>query len=197
MKNSILSFFVGFFIFIFFLILITNHTLLLKDFSFSYEDSSSISSFPLIPNRNFTWPTPGFMRITSPFGKRKAPAKGSSTNHSGIDIAAPEGTHIYAVCDGTVAFLGFKGAGGYTITIRNQNFEISYCHVSPHYLVFSGQKIKQGQLISQVGPYYVSQTDNNPYKDKTGRPTNGALTGCHLHLSIKKDGNAVNPLDYF
>lgn len=37
----------------------------------------------------------------------------------------------------------------------------------------------------------------NPYKDYRGNPTNGATTGCHLHLTIRKDGKAVNPLKFF
>ena len=34
-------------------------------------------------------------------------------------------------------------------------------------------------------------------KTQNGFPTNGVTTGCHLHLTIKKDGIAVNPLNYF
>jgi len=48
-----------------------------------------------------------------------------------------------------------------------------------------------------VGPKYVENVPNNKYKDSSGRTTNGATTGCHLHLTIKKDGQAVNPFDYF
>lgn len=36
----------------------------------------------------------------------------------------------------------------------------------------------------------------NTYKDSTGRPTNGATTGCHLHIGFRLDGKYVNPLDY-
>lgn len=48
-----------------------------------------------------------------------------------------------------------------------------------------------------MGPKYVENVPNNKYKDSSGRTTNGATTGCHLHLTIKKDGQAANPLDYF
>ena len=54
-----------------------------------------------------------------------------------------------------------------------------------------------GTVISNVGPKNVYGIVNNPYHDSNGNPTNGATTGCHLHLTIKKDGIAVNPLDYF
>ena len=37
----------------------------------------------------------------------------------------------------------------------------------------------------------------NQYHDSNGTPTNGATTGCHLHLGIRIDGNYVNPLNYF
>lgn len=52
-------------------------------------------------------------------------------------------------------------------------------------------------VIATVGPKNIYGISNNPYKDSSGNPTNGATTGCHLHLSIKyKDKNA-DPLDYF
>ncbi|MBP3596780.1 MAG: M23 family metallopeptidase [Clostridia bacterium] len=86
-------------------------------------------------NDEFIWPLPGIHRITSYFGPRKAPAKGSSTYHSGIDIAAVQNTNIYSVLSGKVIFTGFKGAGGYTITISSNNFLISYCHVSPNFII--------------------------------------------------------------
>ncbi len=138
----------------------------------------------------------GYTTITSSFGKRKAPTSGASTFHSGIDIGAPSGTNIVSVCSGTVSFIGFSGAGGYTITIENGSFAISYCHVSPHYEVTIGQKIKKGQTIGKVGPKNVYGVLNNPYKDSNGDPTNGATTGPHLHLTIRKDGSLVNPIDY-
>ena len=53
-----------------------------------------------------------------------------------------------------------------------------------------------GQVIGQVGPKYVYNVIGNPYHDSTGRPTNGATTGCHLHLSIKENNEYKNPLDF-
>ena len=86
-------------------------------------------------NSEFYWPLPGYHKITSLFGKRVSPTTGASSNHSGIDIAAPEGTNIFAVRTGKVIFVGFNGAGGYTITVESNNFNISYCHVSPNFIV--------------------------------------------------------------
>ena len=86
---------------------------------------------------------------------------------------------------------------GYTITIHSNSFDISYCHVSPNFIIFENDIIKQNTLIGFVGPKYVNNVPNNPYHDANGKSTNGATTGCHLHLTIKKDGIAVNPLNYF
>ncbi len=107
------------------------------------------------------------------------------------------GTKLYSCMDGTVSFLAFKGAGGYTLTVKNGNISVSFCHISPNFLVKKGDKVKKGQHIANVGPKNVYGVKNNPYKDSKGNPTNGATTGSHLHLTIRKDGKAVNPLSFF
>ena len=144
----------------------------------------------------FLWPTPGFTTITSYFGYRNAPTSGASSYHSGIDIGAPEGTKILAIFSGTVTYTGFSGAGGFTVTVKSKEFTASYCHVSPQFIVSVGEYVLKGTTIANVGPKNVYGVLNNPYKDSFGNPTNGATTGPHLHLTIKKDGQAVNPLDY-
>ena len=53
-----------------------------------------------LPTGTFRWPVTG--RITSRFGGRKSPGGIGSTNHKGIDIAAPRGTPVYAADGGTV-----------------------------------------------------------------------------------------------
>ena len=107
-------------------------------------------------NKNFAWPIPGYTVISSYFGKRTAPTSGASTYHKGIDIPAPEGSSLVASCDGKITFTGFLGGGGYTITLTTpQNLKISYCHVSPNYIVSVGDEILQGQVIGTVGPKYV------------------------------------------
>lgn len=92
---------------------------------------------------------------------------------------------------------GFNGAGGFTLTVKNENFTASYCHVSPNFLYKVGDYITSKSIVAYVGPKNVYNVIGNPYKDSNGNPTNGATTGCHLHLTIKKDGQAVNPLNYF
>lgn len=122
---------------------------------------------------------------------------GASSFHKGIDIGAPEGTSLYAICDGKITFADFLGGGGYTITLSKDNMKITYCHVSPNFIVSVGDIIKKGQHIANVGPKNVYGVPNNPYKDKNGNPTNGATTGCHLHLGVRIDKNYINPMSLF
>ena len=192
------KFFYNSFIFSFFSILIFSIIIscfsipFRRDYS-SYDiDEANIS----ISSYGFYWPLPGRYYISSYFGKRVSPTNGASTYHAGLDIPAPCGTYFLAITDGEVVYTGFKGSGGYTITFKNDNFYISYCHVYPDFIVSVGDYINGGDVIGQVGPKYVYDVLNNPYKDNNGIPTNGATTGSHLHISIKKDGIAVNPLDY-
>lgn len=160
------------------------------------NNSQIISNFKLNAN-GFVWPTPGYTRITSYFGKRKSPTKYASSFHQGIDIGAPAGTNLVAVCDAVVSYIGFNGSAGYSIHLKFNDLQFFYHHVDPHYVVKLNDFVKAGQLIGKVGPKNVYGIKNNPYKDSKGRPTNGATTGPHLHFTIKKDGIAVNPLHYF
>ena len=159
-------------------------------------DSQILSDFKLNTNA-FIWPTPGYTRITSYFGKRNSPTKYASSFHQGIDIGAPAGTNLVAVADAIVTYIGFNGSAGYSIHLKSNNLQFFYHHVDPNYIIKVKDYVQAGQLIGRVGPKNVYGIKNNPYKDSTGKPTNGATTGPHLHFTIKKDGIAVNPLNYF
>ena len=150
-----------------------------------------------ISEYGFAWPIPGYNKITSYFGKRNSPTQGASSYHKGIDIGAPEGTVLIAVADGKITYTGFLGGGGYTITLSIEDMKITYCHVSPTFIVEVGQKVERGEIIGHVGPKYVYGVKGNTYTDSTGKPTNGATTGCHLHLGIRVNGEYTNPLNYY
>ena len=111
------------------------------------------------------------------FGGRKAPKKGASTNHKGIDWATPIGTAVMASSGGTVTRAGWGSGYGYVVYIQHADGrETRYGHLSK-VLVSVGQKVSQGQKIALSG--------------NTGRST-----GPHLHFEIRINGQAVNPLNY-
>lgn len=187
---------------IFFIILIFSLCFFIPIFSSSGYDISSTPSFNqanylYISTSNLVWPVPGYTNITSNFGYRTAPTSGAGSYHGGIDIAVPTGTNIVSSSNGIVSYLGFYGANGFTVKIESGNLVFIYSHVSPNFLVNVGQVVTKGQIIAKVGPKNVYGVSNNPYKDSNGNPTNGATTGPHLHFAIRKDGKAVNPLNYF
>lgn len=140
------------------------------------------------------WPVVGSYTISSPFGYRNAPTQGASTFHSGIDIAAGEGSKLVAITDGKVTFAGWNGAGGYTIIISAEEYTFTYCHCSEKFNVKVGDSVEKGQVIGKVGPKNVYGIESNPYRDSEGKPTNGVTTGCHCHFAVRKDGELIDPL---
>jgi murein DD-endopeptidase MepM/ murein hydrolase activator NlpD len=128
------------------------------------------------PTGKFRWPTSG--RITSYFGGRKSPGGIGSTNHKGLDIAAPRGTAIYAADGGTVVSSGWMGGYGYTVRIRHDGtgYETFYAHNSK-LLVSAGQHVYKGQQIAKMG-------------------STGNSTGSHCHFEIRYNGVAKNPLNF-
>lgn len=139
---------------------------------------------PVIPSKhNANWIMPCKGSISSWFGKRKAPKKGASSNHNGIDIRVPVGTPIVAVADGKV--IEARKASGYgkmVVLEHKVNGKIvtsEYGHIS-RWTVNKGQTISQGQVIAYSG-------------------NEGTSTGAHLHLTIREGkyrSVAVNPLSY-
>lgn len=163
--------------------------------------NSNITIIDFIENGNLLWPAPGYYTINSYYGKRTAPTSGASTYHKGIDIGAPQGSPFVAVTNGTITYVGFLGGGGYTITLTDSNttngeIKYSYCHCDPNFIVSVGDTIVKGQIIGYVGPKYVYGVVGNQYSDSTGKPTNGATTGPHLHFGMRINNEYVNPLDY-
>lgn len=188
------KFIITFFILFIFIVISSINLFLLSNQNSNYSNNDYSEHY--FSNDNFIWPLPGYHQITSYFGPRKTPTAGASSNHSGVDIAAAEGSSIYSISSGLVTHTGFKGANGHTIIIENNNFEFIYTHVSPFYIVNIGDYIEKNNIIGYVGPKYLS-SGNASYIDSSGKYTNGATTGPHLHLGIKKDGIAVNPLLFF
>lgn len=116
-------------------------------------------------------------RLTSNFGPRKAPTKGASSYHKGVDWATPIGTPVYASCGGTVAKAGWGSGYGYVIYINHEDGrQTRYGHLSK-VLVKAGQSVKQGDKIALSG-------------------NTGVSTGPHIHFEILINGKQVNPLNY-
>ena len=124
-----------------------------------------------------TYIYPVWGRISSGFGKRKAPKKGASTYHKGVDFAVPIGTAVMASCGGTVTRAGWGSGYGYCVYIQHPNgWMTRYGHLSK-VLVKAGQSVSQGQKIALSG-------------------NTGVSTGPHLHFEILIGGGQVNPLKY-
>ena len=134
------------------------------------------------PTGTLQWPLPVAGTITSQFGHRVDPITGEVSSHTGTDIACAEGTPILAAADGTVTVANgldsWGGSYGYYIQIDHGGGpETLYAHCSS-ICVTTGQQVQAGQVIGYVG--------------HTGR-----VTGNHLHLEVRIDGNRVDAMQYF
>jgi len=113
-------------------------------------------------------------RITSPYGPRRHPILGFVRMHAGIDFAAPWGSPIHAVTDGTVVFAGLHGGhGNYVKLDHGGGIATGYGHMS-RFAVSPGERVRKGQVIGYVG-------------------STGLSTGPHLHYELYRNGQTVNP----
>ena len=122
-----------------------------------------------------------FTRISSGFSMhRKHPVTGKVRPHTGVDYAAPTGTPVLAIGDGTVIAAGYGACGnggGNAVKIRhNSVYTSASLHLSRYGKgIKSGARVHQGQIIGYVG-------------------ATGQCTGPHLDFRIWKNGSPINPL---
>ena len=119
-----------------------------------------------------------FSRISSGFSyHRKHPVSGVVKAHTGVDYAAPTGTPVMSIGDGTVISKGWSGGGGNTVKIRhNSMYTTAYLHLSKYAAgLKSGDRVRQGEVIGYVG-------------------STGVSTGPHLDFRVWKNGSPINPL---
>ncbi len=165
----------------------------------NFSNSSSKEFIVLSPNSyGFIWPIPGYTSISSHFGKRNAPTGGASSFHHGVDIPAPEGTNLIALHDGEITFRSFLGAGGYTITLSFDNYKVTYCHVSPNFIVSVGDFVKQGQVIrvcSVLNMFMVFLVISTQIVLESLQTV--LLLVVIFIYGFRIDNNYVNPLNYF
>lgn len=112
--------------------------------------------------------------LTSGYGKRVSPITGREHLHRGIDLAAPEGTKVYACQAGTVSVATTDAIYGNYIILQHENsIQSVYAHLSSME-VKTGDSVLKGSVIGRVG-------------------STGASTGPHLHFEIRKNGRHQDP----
>lgn len=113
--------------------------------------------------------------LTSRFGMRTHPVLGGRRMHSGVDLAAPNGSPVSAPAAGVVTFANWGGGYGLLVAVDHGNgVQTRFAHLS-RLMVSAGQRVTRGQLLGLVG--------------STGRST-----GAHLHYELRHNGRAVDPL---
>jgi len=124
-------------------------------------------------NSGFRFPLRQY-RITSRYGIRNDPITGHLSMHQGIDLAAPEGTDVFAIADGVVTATGFDPVyGNYIIINHNNNYSSLYGHLQRIETVLRSN-VKSGTLIGKVG-------------------STGQSTGPHLHFELRHGGRPFDP----
>ena len=116
------------------------------------------------------------IKINSPYGYRKDPFTGKRKFHNGIDLHA-RSAKVFAMMQGRVLKVGQDKVSGKYVTLQHGSFTVSYCHLS-QISVSQGQAVLPGDTVGITG--------------NTGRST-----GEHLHISIRHNGEHINPQIFF
>ena len=122
---------------------------------------------------------PSSARISSGFGYRIDPfGKRSSRRHNGVDFAGKPDSPIVVTADGVVRHAGWVPSYGQAILVDHGfGYSTLYAHTTA-IQVKAGDVVKRGDKIATMG-------------------SSGRSTGTHLHYEVWKDGQAVNPSNYF
>lgn len=152
---------------------IVGQPVLLSSRRLKQSNSSLQMTWGGLPTSQLTAPLSRFS-ISSRFGERRHPILRTLRMHSGIDMAAPTGSSVYAAADGLVAASGWDVGYGLNVRLLHPgSVETRYGHLST-LDVAPGQRVVAGQLIGRVG-------------------STGLSTGPHLHYELRVNGIPVDP----
>ena len=142
-------------------------------FRFIPGDDFSPTERVFFLNRGFYFPLRSF-EISSFYGPRINPVTGRQSTHRGLDLAAPEGSEVYAVKSGTVLDIGEDPVLGKYVIIGHDNDWVSfYGHLSA-IITDLHAELQSTNLIGRVG-------------------TTGQSTGPHLHFELRQNGQSQDP----
>ncbi len=119
-------------------------------------------------------------RTASGYGWRIHPIYKIRKFHEGMDFTAPSGSEIYATADGVISEIEtneHRGYGNMAMIDHGYGYESVYAHMEK-IKVQIGQHVKRGDIIGYVG-------------------NTGLSTAPHLHYEVRKNGDAVNPINYY
>ena len=119
-----------------------------------------------------------FTRISSGYTMRRLhPITKVWRAHPAIDYAAPIGTPVKTVGDGSISRKGYgKGNGNYLEVQHSNGYKTMYLHLKGFARgIAKGKRVTQGQVIGYVG-------------------STGMSTGPHLDFRMKRHGKPINPL---
>ena len=106
---------------------------------------------------------------------------GDWRTHDGIDIQAAAGAVVAATAAGTVLSVEEDGRLGTTVVVDHHNgYVTTYASLQPETAVLAGDTVSAGAVIGTVGNTSLSE----------------AGLGAHLHFSVTKDGNAIDPVEF-
>ena len=129
------------------------------------------------PTLPFSYVSPLDGALTSGFGWREDPNTGEEAFHTGLDLAADEGTPFACFADGTVGVVGESTVLGKYLTVRHADgYETLYAHCSK-ITVSSGQSVLRGDTLGAVG-------------------ATGNATGAHLHFELLSGSKYLDPIVY-
>ena len=128
----------------------------------------------------FAFPVNSNWKITSKYGWRICPFHGREF-HNGVDLVLTSGTYgspIYAIADGVITRASWYGGYGNCIQLAcGGGISVLYGHLKG-YNCSKDQFVKKGTIIGYVG-------------------STGNSTGPHLHFTVFKDGNGINPMSLY
>lgn len=141
--------------------------------------------------RGASFPVENFQAYTSPFGYRASATGGSNWEfHSGLDLAAPQGSYIRNWWAGKVLKVSDKTACGTHIVIQSGQWEHVYCHMEGHVETQIGGRY----LIDREGGIQLKEGQQVSAGTRIGRVgMTGRSTGPHLHWGLKYSNNYVDP----